>query len=78
MKLPKQCPICGFMNFKETPKKITCELCGWSICKNPNRRKVANKGRFGSPKQLVSNPPPCKDTSRTSKYFTRKKPRRKI
>jgi len=70
MKIPKQCPVCSFRNFKETPKKITCELCGWFMWKNPNRQKAnsLSNSKSSLKRPLHSNP----NNSRGAKYFQKK------
>ena len=34
--MAKQCSVCGFKDFHETPKKFKCNLCGKVILKHQN------------------------------------------
>jgi len=78
MIIPRQCPTCNLRNFRETNKKITCQLCGWFMWKNPNRQK-ASSGRINAnrtPKHTFKGQttPTKVNSEGGSIYFQRNKP----
>jgi len=40
---PKECPVCGFNDFKETPTKFKCNLCGKTVFKEYHQKKMIRK-----------------------------------
>jgi len=46
-----QCPICGFKDFRETPTRFKCNLCGKTIKKHQEPMKKNKPDSYLSDKE---------------------------